>query len=271
MNYDSILLRYGEIFLKGKNRFKFENKLVDNIKKITSIKKVKNIRSRLIVDYFPDHHLLKKVFGLVSYSLTVKTEKDIDKIKKLALNLVNGKKGSFKVETKRSDKRFPIKSPEFNILVGSYIEENSELEFKLKQPDHIIFIEINQDGAYLYSDVIKCHGGLPAGVEGKVAILLENENSILAGLLMMKRGCDIIPFSIDDKRISLLQKYSSKKLNLIQIKNFSEIKFESQFEVVVSGQNFENYQNYKFEKVVLRPLIAYSDQDINQELAKYKN
>jgi len=267
MEYDSILLRYGEIFLKGKNKFKFENKLIDNIKKITFIKKIKNIRSRLIIDYFPKHDLLKKVFGLTSYSLAIKVEKDIDKIKKVALKSIKRMEGSFKVETKRSDKRFPIKSPDVNIEVGSYIEENSKLEFKLKNPDNILFIEINQDGAYLYSEVIKCHGGLPAGVEGKVAILLENENSLLAALLMMKRGCDVIPVTRKEFNISLLQEYSAKKIELKEVKDFSELNNY----ILVSGQTFENYQDYKLNEITLRPLIAYSEEEIKKELANYKN
>ena len=274
MDYDSILLRYGEIFLKGKNRYIFEKKLISNIKTITSVKKIKNIRSRLIVDYFSDHHLLKNIFGLTSYSLAVKVEPEIDIIKQVALDLVKEKEGSFKVSTKRSDKRFPIKSPDVNVVVGSHIEENSQLNFKLKEPDHILFIEINQDGTYLYLDVVNCFGGLPSGVEGRVYVLLENEASFLAGLLIMKRGCEIVPVSSKDFNLSLLQRYNPQKLENVKIKIFYEtdkIIDNQKMNVVVSGQNFANYKNYNLNKVILRPLIAYSDQEIKNELVKYKN
>ena len=110
MDYNSILLRYGEIFLKGKNRPMFERKLISNIEQIAKVK-VKNIRSRLVINYFENHSILKKVFGLVSYSPTLKIETDIEEIKKYSLKMLSARTGSFKVKTKRSDKRFPINSP----------------------------------------------------------------------------------------------------------------------------------------------------------------
>ena len=146
MNYSHLLLRYGEIFLKGKNRGTFEKKLVDNIKKIAKIKDVNRIRSRLIVDYFDNHSLLRNVFGLVSYSSAVRSEKDVEEIKKAALELLMKQKGSFRVETKRSDKNFPIKSPDLNVLIGKYVEENSDFKFQFKNPEITLHIEINQDG-----------------------------------------------------------------------------------------------------------------------------
>ena len=79
MKYSHIILRYGEIFLKGKNRKQFEQQLVRNIKSQTG-QKVHCIRSRLILDYFNEHYLLKRVFGLVSYSPALFVEKDIDVI-----------------------------------------------------------------------------------------------------------------------------------------------------------------------------------------------
>ena len=83
MVYNTILLRYGEIFLKGKNRPVFERKLVENIKKIAKVRQVKKLRSRLVLDYFPNHHLLRDVFGLVSYSLALKVEKDFPMMRHL--------------------------------------------------------------------------------------------------------------------------------------------------------------------------------------------
>tara|TARA_Y100000310_G_C20617622_1_gene781502 strand:+ start:822 stop:1631 length:810 start_codon:yes stop_codon:yes gene_type:complete len=263
-----ILLRYGEIFLKGKNKGTFENKLVDNIKKITKVGSVRRLRARYVLDYFENHGSLKNVFGLTSYSLAVKTEKEIESIKKLALSVLSSKKGikSFKIETKRSDKRFPIKSPEINIEVGKYIEENSNLEFQLKGSDVILNIEINQEGVFIFTEIVRCFGGLPTGVEGRVNLLVENDASLLAGLLMMKRGVTVVPVRFDECDISLLGKFSPQKIESKKVDGLSELNGD----VLVVGDNFDNYKKRETESLVLRPLIGYSKEEIKEELGEFK-
>ena len=265
MDYSHLLLRYGEIFLKGKNRGTFEMKLINNIKKIIGID-VNHIRSRLIVNYFPEHQKLKNIFGLVSYSPAVRAEKDVEEIKKVALELLKKQKSSFKVETKRSDKNFPIKSPDLNVIIGKYIEENSKMKFQFKNPEVILRIEINQDGVYVFTEVVPCFGGLPTGVEGKVILLIENKASLLAGLMFMKRGCNIFPIAFKKQDISLLRKFSPKELELEIVKDLS--KFNN--ETLVVGDNFETKKNYPID-LVFMPLIAYSNEQIKKELKKLKN
>jgi tRNA uracil 4-sulfurtransferase len=263
MNYNSILLRYGEIFLKGKNKGKFEQKLISNIERIASIKVCK-LRSRLVMDYFENHNDLKRVFGLVSYSPALKINTDIEEIKKNALELLLAKGGTFKIKTKRSDKRFPIKSPDFDVLVGKHIEENSELKFNYT-PESTLNIEINQNGTFLFLEVITCFGGLPTGVEGTVNVLIENEASLLAGILFMKRGTNILPFAYEDKDITLLQKYSPIDLRLEIETDFENLKQEC----LVVGDNFDNLKKYDTELLTFRPLIAYSDEQIKTELKNF--
>lgn len=280
MDYTHVLLRYGEIFLKGRNRAAFERKLVNNIKKITSINRVKRLRSRLVVGYFPEHHLLRTVFGLVSYSPAVRVEKNLESIKKSALSFLKikvkkrNKKPTFKIVTKRSDKTFPLKSPEINIEIGQFIEKNSNLKFAFKNPQTVLMIEINQDGAYLFLETVKCFGGLPTGVEGKVVLLIEDEASLLAGILFMKRGCNIFPVAFEKRDISLLQKFSPIKLNLNIVKSFSEMEQfakDKKVEVIVSGQNFEHYKKYNSGLLVFRPLISYLNKKIKAELTKFSS
>jgi tRNA uracil 4-sulfurtransferase len=263
MVYNSILLRYGEIFLKGKNRPVFEKKLIANIEQIAKIK-VKHIRSRLITDYFDNHIILKKVFGLVSYSPSLKIETEIEEIKKKTLEFIKGKKGSFKVNTKRSDKRFPIKSPEMNVLLGKFIEENSKLKFNF-QSKNILNIEINQDGTFLFFETFPCFGGLPTGVEGKVNVLIETEASLLAALLFMKRGTGILPIAYEKKDINLLQQYSPIPLKLEIVKDLNQYSDGC----LVVGDNFDKLKGYDTELLIFRPLIAYSDEDIKKEVKKF--
>lgn len=273
MAYDTILLRYGEIFLKGKNKSFFERKLLRNIKALTGVRNLKLLQSRMTADYFPEHRRLRDVFGLTSYSLAVRTEKDTEKIKREALAVLQGKKGTFRVETKRADKNFPHISPEFNAMVGRHIEnECKDLEFSLQDPDFILNIDINPDGAYLYLETICCHGGLPAGVEGTVMLLIEDKASILAGLQFMKRGCNIFPVAFEEKDISLLQKFSPRQLKLKIVQGLSELETlgsKYRISVLVSGQQFKQYRKYGISLLSMRPLISYTPAEIDGALKKY--
>lgn len=274
MDYDCLLLRYGEIFLKGQNKSFFERKLLDNIRKISGISHIKNVRGRLIVDFSPEHPSLRRVFGLVSYSPALKVEKDFEKIKEKAVELLKGKNGTFKIEPKRSDKRFPLTSPEINIQLGRHIEANTSLKFQGENYDNLLGVEINQDGAYLFLEVISCFGGLPTGVEGKVPVMIENEASLLAGLLFMKRGCDILPVALKDRDISLLQKFSPVELRLQKFSDLSEMERflqRGKHSILVSGQNFLGYERLKMNLTLLRPLIAYSEEEIKRELKKFND
>ncbi len=272
MEGDYILLRYGEIFLKGHNQSFFEDKLIENLRKIAGVPKVKKVRGRLIIDYFSEHHKLQQVFGLVSYSPAIKVEKEMEKIQQKAVELLRGKKGTFKIEPKRSDKSFPLTSPEINIVLGKYIEAHTSLTFDGINPQHLLGVEINQDGAYLFIEIVPCFGGLPTGVEGKVALLVEDEASILAGLLMMKRGCYVVPIGFKAKDVSLLQKFSPMPLQFNVVKSFSEVERfmqERELPALVVGQKFEEYKRLGFSGVVLRPLVAYDYTEIKSELKKY--
>ncbi|MBI4983382.1 hypothetical protein HZC32_01960 [Candidatus Woesearchaeota archaeon] len=278
MQWEYILLRYGEIFLKGKNRAFFENKLESNLKKIAKIKRIKKIRGRLITDYFPEHQTLKRVFGLVSYSPAVKVAKEWEAIKAGALDVLRNKEGTFKIEPKRSDKSFPLTSPEINITLGKFIEENTSLKFEGKNPQHFLGVEINVEGVYLFNSTIPCLGGLPVGVEGRVAVLIDNQADnqagLLAGLLLMKRGCDIFPVGFKEKDISLLQKFSPTPLRLYVVRDFTELEElmpRNKLSALALGQSFESYKRYHETIPVLRPLIAYPRAKIKEELKEYSS
>jgi len=263
MKYGCLLLRYGEIFLKGKNKVVFERKLVSNIKKIIGVE-VRLLRARLVTEYINDHEKLRRILGLVSYSPAIRVDKEMDDIKKAALGVLRLKKGTFKVVTKRSDKRFPIKSPDLNVQLGQYIESSlKNLEFSFKDPEHVLNVEINQEGAYLFTEVISCFGGLPVGVEGKVTLLYEGMESIVAGWLMMKRGVGLDVFCLDKvKDLEILQKFSSNEIKVLDNLNKSSL---------VSGQNFDNLKDYKFDQAVFRPLVAFSEREIKEKFDKIKN
>jgi tRNA uracil 4-sulfurtransferase len=267
--YNKILLRTGEIFLKGKNRHIFENKLINNIKKIVG-KKPLRLRFRYILDYFPEHSKIKQVFGLTSYSLAVETNKDLEIIKKEALALMKDKKGTFKVESKRADKTFSLTSPELSGEIGGHILDNTSLKLSLKNPEHILKIEINQEGAYLYDNTINCFSGIPTETEGSVISLITDKKSYLSTLLFMKRGCKVYPLSFEDHDISKISNYSPSEMLLKRVKTITEIEQfaqEKNISVIVTANNF----NEKLETSLIefKPLITYSEDEIEKKINEF--
>jgi len=271
---DSIIVRCGEMFLKGGNLPYFENKLLQNTRAITGISAVTKLRGRLILPYFPHHSSLRRVFGISSYSPAVKAEKTVEGLQTTALTMLGGKPGTFKVETRRSDKRFPLTSPQINKEVGQYIEASTKWQFDFVHPKIMVCIEINNGGAYLYTEIVAGAGGLPVGTAGKVYLLLENESDVLAGILMMKRGCDIIPIGVGkEPEISLLQRFSPKKIKTIVVGNTKELQDyikKNNISVIVTGEAFETKKERK-EIMVLRPLIGYTKGQIREGLERYKD
>ena len=204
-----LLLRYGEIHLKGKNRGSFENALLKNIESavfsIDKDAKVSRIGGRYLVDGFNQENLelitqrVSKVFGLVSLSVAyevVSTDENIkDCLKKLILNdeiLKNAK--SFKMEVKRADKKFPIQSTEFAAELGGVVlDEYSNLKVDLRNPEVQIDVDIRENGkTYIFKDKIKGVGGLPVGTSGTSLVMLSGGiDSPVAAYLMAKRGVKI--------------------------------------------------------------------------------
>jgi len=202
-----ILVRYGEIILKGLNRPVFEEKLIGNIKSAIykfGKAKVSKSQGRIYIEPEDENYdfdlVLKKVikvFGIVSVSPVWKIDTDYEQIKshalKMATELVNQYRyKTFKVETKRGNKRFPMQSPEISSDVGGYILENvPDLTVDVNNPDFIIYIEVREN-SYVYSETIKAYGGMPLGSNGKAMLLLSGGiDSPVAGWMMGKRGVEL--------------------------------------------------------------------------------
>ncbi|WP_027630826.1 tRNA uracil 4-sulfurtransferase ThiI [Ruminiclostridium cellobioparum] len=202
-----ILVRYGEIILKGLNRPVFEDKLIGNIR--SAILKSGNARifksqGRIYIEpqeenYDFDFVLQKitRIFGVVSVSPVWKIDTDYNQIKATALKVASdlvaqyGYK-TFKLETKRGNKKFPMQSPEISADLGGYILENIPgLTVDVKNPDFTVYLEV-RESSYVYSDIIKAHGGMPMGSNGKATLLLSGGiDSPVAGWMMGKRGVEI--------------------------------------------------------------------------------
>lgn len=203
MEFDHILIRYGEMALKGKNRKKFYSKLQDNLRDTIAEfpdVKVKRTQGRMFVhlhghDPKPVMDKCKEVFGIQSLSLAIKVPNEEEQIKSAALYALKNSKdtNTFKISVKRIDKTFPVRSQEFNRVVGSHLLVNTDgYTVDVHQPDLDMKIEIRTEATYITSDVIKGVGGFPVGTSGKSLLLLSGGiDSPVAGYLAMKRGVAI--------------------------------------------------------------------------------
>jgi tRNA uracil 4-sulfurtransferase len=204
MKYNRILVRYGEISTKGRNRKKFTSKLRENI--VQALKDFPGVsvsasRDRLHILLGEENGeeiipRLQKIFGIQSFSPVVKVERDIEEICKAGASLVHksfepGK--TFKVSARRADKHFPLETNEINYEVGSYILRNTEgLTVDVKNPDIKLNVEVRKEGVYLSSEIYPGSTGMPVGTSGKAMLMLSGGiDSPVAGYLSMKRGVEI--------------------------------------------------------------------------------
>jgi thiamine biosynthesis protein ThiI len=198
-----ILVRYGEIALKGLNRNYFIDLLAKNIRntlRCVPSAKVKKIQGRLIV-HVSDEDLslamdrVKRVFGIVSISPAIVIDSDMNVIEENAIKQVKEAEGikTFKVTAKRGDKKFPIKSPDICCRLGEVIlDAIPGVTVDLHHPELDLWVEVREQ-TYMYREFIPCNGGLPVGCSGKGALLLSGGiDSPVAGYLMAKRGVEII-------------------------------------------------------------------------------
>lgn len=204
MNYDQILIRYGELSTKGKNRRNFVDKLRRNVKR--SLKPFKEVeilttRDRMYielngVDYQAVAQRLRTIFGIQSFSPVMKVEKDINMMKEAALQYVNALEReiqTFKVTTKRADKLFPMDTNEVNHAIGGHVLwHNPNLKVDVKKPDLNVLVEIRKEAVYLTGEVILGAGGLPRNTAGKAMLMLSGGiDSPVAGFMAMKRGIEV--------------------------------------------------------------------------------
>jgi thiamine biosynthesis/tRNA modification protein thiI len=207
VNRHLFIVRFGETALKGKNKSYFEKKLVDRVKKI--------LRKFSGVDVYREEGLvfvsansensqeelvgeISKVFGISSISPAVETNPNMEDIYETAVNFMMNliEKESvrtFKVEAKRADKNFPVKSPEIARLVGGEVLKGCKvLKVDVRNPQVCLHVDVRRDKAYIYRKKIQGYGGLPLGTNGKGMLLLSGGiDSPVAGWMMAKRGMSI--------------------------------------------------------------------------------
>ena len=195
-----IMIKYGELTTKKANRKTFINILNNNILKVLhgySVN-IKKDRVRMYIecdenDVTEITEKLQKIFGLHSIVICHKVNTNIDEISSKVLELLkNTKFKTFKINTKRADKKFPIPSMEFNNKMGGVVLKNTDLKVDVHTPDVLVNIEIRHEGTFIYTNEIQGIGGYPVGIQGKGLLMLSGGiDSPVAGYLSLKRGVDL--------------------------------------------------------------------------------
>ncbi|WP_088013467.1 tRNA uracil 4-sulfurtransferase ThiI [Gottfriedia acidiceleris] len=204
MNVEYILIRYGEMTTKGKNRGRFTSILRENVRnRLKAFEKIKitATRDRMYIKLNGEDHEkvaanLKEVFGIHTFSYARKVVTELEAIKEGALEAINELGDSvktFKVNVQRSYKQFPLNTPQLNRELGGYILQNTEhLTVDVHNPDVAVRVEVRDDATYITCGEEFGAGGYPVGVGGKVMLLLSGGiDSPVAAYMLLKRGVSI--------------------------------------------------------------------------------
>lgn len=197
-----IIVRYCEIHLKGKNRGYFEKLLQTNIQNALSgiSHKLKVMHSRYLIENYNEDEYnlivekLKKVAGVHTISPAMVVDSDYGAIKEVAFELCKDRSGTFKVETNRADKTFPLDSMSVSRNLGGDILENfPNLKVDVKNPSFVVNVDIREDGkTFVYNETIRCLSGMPVGSAGRGLLLISGGiDSPVAGYLTCKRGMKV--------------------------------------------------------------------------------
>lgn len=249
MNREVILLKQGEIALKGLNRRAFEDVLLKNIRRrlqgagkftVTALQSTVYVQPG---DDSADMDLAEercaKVFGVVGCTRAGEAEKDLQKICEKAADYLKDRLeevGTFKVECKRSDKKFPYQSPEISAEVGGYLlEQYPHLTVDVHHPDITVWVEVRESCAYVHADPKPGAGGIPVGTGGKAAVLISGGlDSPVAAWCMAKRGVELTaihfaspPYTSElahEKVVRLLRKVSeyAGRIKMVTV-NFTKL------------------------------------------------
>ena len=199
--YDHIIVRYGELSTKGKNRKEFTRQLTNNIRKRLKDHEsltFNTLHDGLFIklngeDYKAIKEELKDVFGYSYFSGAIRVIKDIEEVKKVALELAQKHDAkTFKVATKRHDKAFPLRSDDINRAIAGNILHNTDLKVDVHNPELTLYVSVDKDFIYVMDEKNRGPGGYPTGINGTAMLMMSGGiDSPVAGYMTMKRGLKI--------------------------------------------------------------------------------
>lgn len=292
------IIRFSEIMLKGKNRNYFEKKLKDNI--VLSLKsnnvfdyKIKKLPGRIFILTNKNCDFLRYVFGIHSISFSYKTDISLDSIKKVVDKLlINLKFNTFRVTTKKADKKIKESSYFYSSKIGEHVFLNYNKKVDLKDYDLNITIEIFDNSAYIFTNSISSIMGLPISTNGNILVIKDtikykNNFDELAAFFLMKRGCKIY-FAVNNEQeknnFLFLKKFEQgKKFHYVNIKEIDN-DFLTKYKItalslgLTSKDYIDFINNLNFSNkllnnlIILSPLHSFNEKQIKEkteELIKF--
>lgn len=241
---DSVLIRYHEIALKKGNRQYFTELLKRNLLaavKDLGPKEVRSLPARLLltfrnqVDTEELARRISSVFGVANFSLVQRAEKDLDVLRSRILGAIEGQRfESFRIDTQRGDKTFPLKSPEINRQLGGAVKEKSDARVDLANAELTVFVEILPKDAFFGFNKLPAAGGLPVGASGRVVSLISGGfDSPVAAYRMMQRGCRV--FFVHFHSAPYQNKTSQEKVREL-VARLTRHQFQSRLYMVPFGE-----------------------------------
>lgn len=264
--YNILIVKYGEIGVKGKNRYLFENKLIKNIKNM--LKPIGDFNvykeyGRIYVDledydYEEVIEEVRQVFGIVGVCPAIRGKKDYQNLKELALKMLEEKieQGykSFKVESRRGDKSFELNSQQMSLDIGGYLvyQVKDRIAVDVRNPEVKIKCELRENHVMVYSDTVPGYGGLPLGTNGRAMSLLSGGiDSPVASWMVAKRGMELecvhfhsYPFTSEKSQekvrdlAQILAKYCGRvrlhKVNMLEIQKAIGLKCKEEEMTIIS-------------------------------------
>jgi len=293
MEYEPIIVRYGELSLKSKYvRNSFETTLIRNIKDAFTSNniscKVKREWGRIYLntdEISKGLDVLKRIFGITSSSPVVKTSSEIDQISNYSIQFSQkylSKNKTFALRVTRNGKH-DYTSQDVAVKIGNNIVNATQANVNLTKPDFELFIEVRNKNAYLFTEKIRGVGGLPLGTQGKILAIIDKPHSLLAAWYLMHRGCKAIFLNTDLFNVEMLNTFmddwyvKSDIITIDQKEKFYETAnntaFEEGCDAIVTGHSIITKKDIiditTFKKhamlPVLHPLIAMNEDEINKK------
>ncbi len=295
MNYDVILLRYGELSLKSAYvRKYFESILVRNIKNAFIREniphEIRTERGRIYLcttELSKSIRVLPRIFGIVSFSPALQTTSTLQDMSTIAQHLTKNilqKQKSFAIRVTRVGTH-PFTSQQVAIQIGNDIVQATAAPVDLNNPDVELFIEIREKKSFLFTEKIKGAGGLPLGTQGKILVLVKNPSSLLAAWYLMRRGCNIVIMTENQSNEKVIRSflthwYADAEIIFIDLtskespEQVSRITSEKKCDAVVTNHTLETpaqalseiaLLKRKCSVPILSPLITMTQEEIENQ------
>ncbi|WP_373439806.1 tRNA uracil 4-sulfurtransferase ThiI [Metamycoplasma equirhinis] len=272
--YNKILIRYGELTLKGDNKKDFINQLKQNILQYVPKSELKMEYDRAFTLYSENNlKALKYIFGISSYSPVYEMENNLKDIEEIIKKIID--ENSFKtfaIDSRRHNKNFPLTSAELNAYFGGVVLKNKtdNISVSLKNPDLKIYIEIRDKKTYVFTEYISGIGGMPVSSSGKVLHLISGGiDSPVAGYLLQKRGLKvtflnfITPPHTDkkttdkiDQIIQILSKYQGDaeliQINYTKLMNYIGLVSNQKYKITLMRRSFYRIANKLAKKLNIK-------------------